>query len=328
MCPYLNDLNGVPELPQAVVIRHPRFVTLHEQIQECLQMTRITGEPHCMSLEGPTGTGKTTLIQDYLAQFPRTQVSFGTQIDALYVPTPDNPTIKDMVSQMLEYLKDPASHKTRLLWEAKSRLKNFIRHCQVKLIIMDDFQHLVRADHGPMQDLSEWLKALIKETGVCMVVVGIEGAVEAVLDSNEQLSRLFAAREALPAFSWDTANEDSVVLFALLIRKAEETLDMPLADEGLRAELLGRIYYATNGLLGNIMNLLRLANLIALKNGRNAIDQKMLSIAFEKRLQKHLKGKTNPFLTPLLQPFVPVELLTNTALSQPPRRSANDVLNT
>ena len=41
-----NNLNMLPELPDAVVIRHPRFQTLNEQIQECLQMTRITGEPH------------------------------------------------------------------------------------------------------------------------------------------------------------------------------------------------------------------------------------------------------------------------------------------
>ena len=310
-----NNLNMLPELPDAVVIRHPRFQTLNEQIQECLQMTRITGEPHCMSLEGPTGAGKTTLVKDYLAQFPRTEVSFGMQIDGLYVPTPDNPTIKDMVAQMLEYLKDPAAHKTRLLWEAKSRLKRFRRQCQVKLILLDDFQHLIRSSYSHMQDLSEWLKSLIKETGVCMVVVGTEGAVETVLDSNQQLSRLFAAREVLSPFEWNIHDEESVLLFASLIQKAEETLDMPLANKQLRAELLGRIYYATNGLMGNVMNLLRLANLLALKSGQDSIDTKVLSLAFEKRLKKHLKSKTNPFTKPLNEAFIPVELLSKPNIS-------------
>lgn len=311
MTPYLNHLNVIPELPNAVVIRHPRFRSLHEQIQECLQMTRITGEPHCMSLEGPTGAGKTTLVKDYLSHFPRTQVSFGTQIDALYVPTPDNPTIKDMVAQMLEYLKDPAAHKIRVLWEAKSRLKRYIRHCQIRLILLDDFQHLIRSNYGHMQNLSEWLKALIKETGVCMIVVGTEGSVETVLDSNDQLSRLFAARATLAPFRWDMDDEDSIRLFAALINKAQETLDMPLEDENQRAELLGRIYYATEGLMGNVMNLLRLANLLALKAQKARIERDDLSEAFEKRLRKHLKGQSNPFVRPLSEAFIPVEILTN-----------------
>ena len=325
--PYLNDLSRVPQLPDAIIIRHPQFRVLHEQIQECLQMTEITGEPHCMSLEGPTGAGKTTLIKDYLSHFPRTEASFGEQIDALYIPTPDNPTIKDLVSQMLEYLRDPASHKSRHLWKAKSRLKRFIRNCKVQLIILDDFQHLVRSSYADMQDISEWLKALIKETEVCVIVVGTEGAIETVLDSNEQLSRLFAAREALDPFRWDITDEQSVRSFAALIQKVEETLDMPLDDEGFRAELLGRIYYATKGILGNVMNLLRLANLQALKAEQTSIDRLILASAFKKRLQRHLKAQSNPFMQPLSEPFVPVELLTNPKpLSG--GRAMNDLLST
>ncbi len=327
MTHYLNNLNAVPELPNAVVIRYPHFQKLHEQIQECLQMRYITGEPHCMSLEGPTGAGKTTLIMDYLSHLPRTEVNFGTQIDALYVPVPDNPTIKTMVAQMLEYLKDPAYDKMPRLWEAKSRLKHFIRQCQVKLILLDDFQHLIRSNYTHMQDLSEWLKALIKETGVCMIVVGTEGAVEAVLDSNQQLSRLFAAREILPAFVWDDNDEESVRIFAALISKAEETLDMPIDDEQERVELLGRIYYVSNGVMGNVMNFLRLANLLALKAGKERIDQECMDEAFERRLKKHMKSKSNPFKHRLSKPFVPVEILVNpeAAKSEKARR-ISDVL--
>ena len=50
---------------QTMLIRYPRFEELHQSIQECVAMSRQAGEPHCLSLEGVTGAGKSTLIRTY-----------------------------------------------------------------------------------------------------------------------------------------------------------------------------------------------------------------------------------------------------------------------
>ena len=49
------------------LIRYPRFKALHSDIRECQEMSRLANEPQCMSLEGVTGAGKSTLVQDYVA---------------------------------------------------------------------------------------------------------------------------------------------------------------------------------------------------------------------------------------------------------------------
>jgi tRNA A37 threonylcarbamoyladenosine biosynthesis protein TsaE len=44
------------------MIRYPRFLALHRDIRTCQELSQMTGEAHCMSLEGPPGAGKTTLV--------------------------------------------------------------------------------------------------------------------------------------------------------------------------------------------------------------------------------------------------------------------------
>lgn len=294
---------------KAKLLRYPRYLALHEKIQQCLQMTHLIGEPHCMSLEGPTGAGKTMLLHDYIDQFNHGNAQHRTQVKILYVPTPDNPTIHSMVSQTLEVLKDPAAFSTRRMWQAKSRLKHFIIESNIEMIVFDDFQHLTRSDYVTIENTAEWLKALIKETGVCCVVAGIEGDIEAVLDANEQLSRLFAARERLGPFQWDPLDQGIIEEFAQLIHQTESMLQKPLeCGSEHRAELLGRICYATKGLMANVMNLLRLADSMAQTSGRDSIDLVCLSRAFQTRLAGHFKTVANPFEVPLSTLFVPPNL--------------------
>ena len=63
-----------------------------------------------------------------------------------------------------------------------------------------------------------------------------------------------------------------------------------------RLELLYRVYYATDGVVANIMNLLRAAQLYAVRRNSATIEVDDLSSAFQKHLAKHLYTKTNPFL--------------------------------
>ena len=84
-----------------------------------------------------------------------------------------------------------------------SRLIKLLKACQVELVILDDFHHLIDTETDRvLAKVSDWLKVLIKETGIPFLVVGMEGKVERILRANAQLSRLFAARETLLPFAW------------------------------------------------------------------------------------------------------------------------------
>jgi hypothetical protein len=136
---------------------------------------------------------------------------------------------------------------------------------------------------------------LIKETGIPFLVVGIEGKVDLILEANPQLSRLFAARETLEPFAWNATMPDTIREFSRFVHYAEQAIGVPLAPAPPRVEWLYRLHYATGGVIGNVMNLLRYAALLAQQRARTELDLALLSRAFQQRLQKHMRLPANPF---------------------------------
>jgi hypothetical protein len=138
------------------------------------------------------------------------------------------------------------------------------------------------------------------ETNVLFGVVGIEGKGERILRSNAQLSRLFAAHEILEPVNGETRRR----AFAKFVEYVETAIRMPLTPARPRDELIRRLHYATDGVVGNLMNLLRYAALVAQQEKREVLELPTLSRAFQSRLSKHLRQKVNPIDTPLDQTFV------------------------
>jgi hypothetical protein len=293
-----DDGAGAIARAHGAFISYPRLDALHREISRCQQLSRLANEPQCMALEGATGTGKTTLIRHYAAAFPRTETATGSRIPVLYVETPSPIRPKWAASAMLERLGDPAAD--RGTFDAmNARLVKLLGACAVELVILDDFHHVIDRERNRILALvSDWLKVLIKNSGVPFLVVGIDGQVERILRANDQLSRLFAARETLEPFTWDTADADSVAQFGRFVLLAERAIGLPLTTALTRAALLGLIYDATGGVVANVMNLLRYAQLLALERGGSAVELDDLRLAFEKRLAKHLAPRSNPFAAP------------------------------
>ena len=284
------------KLAHAALIRYPRFNELHADIKQCQYLSKISGEPKCMSLEGLTGAGKTTLIKEYAKAFLRIETGERTLVPVFYVPTPAPVTIKGMASKMLEKLGDPGFALGRgRIDSLDSRLINHLQASKTELVILDDFHHLIDTETNRiLAKVSNWLKALIKEAEIPFLVVGVEGQVEKILKANDQLSRLFAVRETLHPFTWGSGKA-TIEEFARFIEYAEQALQMPLTKEIHRVELLYRLYYVTGGVVANIMNLLRAAQLVALTRKSLSIELCDLSQAFQKHLAKHVGITTDPF---------------------------------
>src|SRR5205823_4543505 len=137
---------------------------------------------------------------------------------------------------------------------------------RVQLVILDDFHHVIKKNEIDWE-LSEWLKTLIKQSAVPFLVVGLPEKVTRILRSNAQLSRLFAVRETLRPFAWDPRDAESAREFGQFIAFAEASLGLRLTDRVKRAQLLDMLHRATDGVVGNIINLLRYARLEARDRG-------------------------------------------------------------
>ncbi|MBU2610300.1 MAG: TniB family NTP-binding protein [Chloroflexi bacterium] len=299
----------------ATLIRYPRFTQLQGNIQLCCDLSKIAGEPQCMILEGATGTGKSTLVKSYASTYHHYETASGTKIPVFYLETPSPVTVKGMAARLLEVLGDPGAHHGTL-WSMNSRLIHFIRTCEVQLVILDDFHHLIdRETNRVMDKVSDWLKVLIKEANVPFLVVGLDGTVRRILESNTQLSRLFAIRETLQPFQWDEQNPDSIQEFAAFVAFAESRIGILLTDEIERKDLLYRLHVATNGVVGNVMNLLRYSVVLAQQRQADRLTLEIFSAAFDLRLAEHVR-RGNPFAPPATRSALPSKVAP-TAESRP-----------
>lgn len=277
------------------IIYHPRFQELHTRITDCLEATAEYDEPECLCLMGTTGVGKTTLVRSYVAAFPRRETEWGTRSPVLYLETPHPITVKGMTSALLDALGDPLAFKGTQP-QMNARLQNFLADCDVRLVILDDFHHLIdKQTNRILRDVSEWLKVLIKNTGIVYLVVGIEGEVERILNANKQLSRLFV-REYLLPFRWQPDEPESITDFARLISYVQAVLEVKLTTAEPWPVLLFRIHLATGGVMSNIMNLFRQAVRIQQRQGLvgQPLSLDILTEAYSQRLQPHV-GVDNPF---------------------------------
>lgn len=292
-----DDGRSKIERANAAFIKYPRIRTIHERILECQRLSRLAQEPQCMILEGVPGAGKSSLVREYVQAFPRYREPNGLIIPALYVETPSPVTVKGMASTMLQSMGDPLWHKgTQTAMDL--RLQHYIKACAVEIIILDDFHHLIER-HKPqtVRTVANWIKVLIKQTGRSFLMVCIEGTSDQILGDvdNRQLSRLFAVRETLAPFSWDIRNPAIIKAFDQFLTRAECALDMPLHLTIPRINFLYRVHQATNGVVAHIMNLLRSAQMMAMKRKRKTIWLDDFADAYTARLAYEVKLSQNPF---------------------------------
>lgn len=297
------------------VIAHRQFEAIFQEIERCREMTRRAGESHCLSLEGPTGAGKTRLAQAYAAQYPPYETEAGSVRPVFYVDIPAQSTVKGLSEYLLRHLGDPLLRGNTRQADLDYRLDGLLRACVTHLVILDDFHHLLNTDTSRRRDaVSDWLKVRIKNTRKPFLVISIEHRVQAILEHNPQLSRLFAARHTLEPFPYDRADThfgEQLMEFDFFVRRAEYVTGARLSGELPREVLLARLHYATNGVVGNVMNLLTYAALLAEEKGLMVVDLTLLSTAFESRMKDHLRDcvtfeeKVNPFHPGFTFPTIP-----------------------
>jgi hypothetical protein len=125
------------------------------------------------------------------------------------------------------------------------------------------------------------------------VVLGLQRCLE-VLRQNEQLRRRFGATVRVGAFRWDV-KEDRTAYRAFL-RAVQEQLPEygmpPLSD----VDIAFRIHYASYGLVGYTMKIIRGATRIARCHPRRQITLRTLSQSFAEHVWSERLDDPNPFL--------------------------------
>jgi len=303
MMPHREDIASRSDLErkqlvEQIYITFPRLNRVGSLVEHCHQYSKIAAEPECLLITGQPGAGKTTLLRGYARRYPRQATREGISVPVLDGAIPVPATVKHLVTELLSALGDPVPDKGTVVTQTQ-RLKRLIGECCVELIILDEFQHFIDRDSNViLVTVSNWLKDLLNQTGVPMVLIGMPYA-EVILHANAQLERRFAMRASLDPFGWQTVERQTE--WRMFLHYLDEQLPL-LQRSGLAdPEMALRIFCATEGVIGYVMKLIRRATALAIDERQECLDLKVLALAYDERLRGRAPDRINPFICDLAE---------------------------
>jgi energy-coupling factor transporter ATP-binding protein EcfA2 len=278
---------------ERVLVKYPLFKTAVSRIQACFDSYETTAEPDCCPIVGESGSGKTTIISYFASLHPRVDRKTGVEAPVLIARVPARPSVKSFAETLLYQLGDPLWSRGNTVSQS-IRLRELLKRCRVRLLALDEFQHFVDVRRANIPDeVADWLKEQVEEAKLAIVVLGLDRCLE-VLRQNEQLRRRFGSTLRVGAFRWNI-KEDRTTYRAFL-RAVQDQLaeySMPTLSD---VDMAFRMHYASYGLVGYTMKIIRGAARIASSHPRRQITLHTLSQSFIEHVWSERLGDPNPFL--------------------------------
>ncbi len=262
---------------ESTLIPHTAFTNVTNQLEQCFRYAEDALEPIGLVIIGESRTGKSRCLESFMLAHPSIRSTEGINIPVFSVKTPAKPTVKGLVESMLMAIGDPQFDKgTEQVKTHRFRL--LMSRCETRMIIIDEFQHFV--DKGSSKiafHVADWLKMLIDESRVCIVVAGLPSCLD-VLRGNEQLAGRFMAPVVLPRFNWINENlrEEFSAILAAFHEQIAQHFDIP---DFSTDEMAFRFHCASGGLIGYLAKILRSAIWMAVDQNRRSISLDDLHIA-------------------------------------------------
>lgn len=313
MNPRSNSLHKVARKRLRGFFGHfPQVKRIHQRLRVLIEGPRDGEEPECVAIIGDTGTGKSTLLGQLVGQYERTEYREFTEVPVLYCEVPARCTIKMLAGLLLRTLGAEYWNRGDEV-ERTYQLVTLIRACRVRLIILDEVNHL--ADRGAARThylVGDWIKQLIGAARVPVVLAGTPSA--AILwQTNEQLADRYREVITLEPFSMASHR---IAEFRSVLKSFGGLLIGMEVPSFKAAEMAQKMAFATAGRLRDIRRLLVRAVDIAEAGNSQRITEATLAEAFVQVIFPKAPAERNPFsakfnghpLIALGEPFAPRRL--------------------
>lgn len=291
-------MNEVITVIDDTLVPHKAFEEAARRIEQCFSYARDAArEAVGIALVGESRTGKSRALEEFFHQHAPVRNDEGLSTPVLRATTPARPTVKGLAEVLLRKLGDPRADKGTEQNKA-NRIVTLMRASGTCMLMIDEFQHFYdKGSEKVMHDVANWLKNLVDETRVALVVAGLPYC-QAVLDQNEQLAGRFLSPIHMPRFAWtdDGLREEFIAILGAFAEALEKHFDLPALDD---EEMAFRCYCATGGLMGYLTKFLRQAVLNAQGEHKRSITLEDLERANQQAVwvKAGVVGIANPFAT-------------------------------
>lgn len=256
-------------------IRYTRASEIRDQLEALLLHPKTHRMPN-LSITAETNNGKSMLLNNFYELHPPIQdpTTEYTILPVLLVQIPPEADEGRLYSAMLERLfidgppKEPALSKLK-------RLKEILTKLQTQMILFDEFSNLLAGSYIKQRKTLNGIKYLGNELRIPIVAAGTPEARRA-LASDPQLANRFTP-VTLPRWQDD---ED----FARLMLSIEPKLGLKQPSNLFEENMTALILAASEGLIGEVVSLLRLLAEHAMRTETEKISEDMLKRDFLRKI--------------------------------------------
>jgi hypothetical protein len=296
-------------------------------------------QPLCRAILGPSGAGKSTVSNYFRKAHPPIEHDGFTEYPVLVFSTPPQVTLRSFAAEFLQALEDPypsrgsAADLGRRIDTALSAQEGGHR---VRVVVVNECQRFAESRWVHLYDSANFLRERIEKTGSSFVLVGLDSGSE-LIDQNEQLSRIFQETITMHPFIWENAADRSDFRGVLKSLKTELAPRYDLPSDFTDLDRAFHLYYASAGIIGILMPIIRGAATIARNKRSRVINWDMISESYIANVRGKDHRIPNPFTSrnfvpeqapPLVSPqVIAAEKRAHAAKRQrSPRRSAREIL--
>lgn len=276
----------------SITLSHRRYDCAMAAIAKLHHAQTINPHGGGLLIFGPSGVGKSTVLENYISNFPTITEGRQTKIPVLKVTCPSSATANGLISAMFDALGLRISARTDLA-DKTIKLCKFIKLYQVEILLLDEFQHAYYSRSlSDFRQLIDTIKNIMNDTKVASVLVGLYETDE-VISSNEQVARRHSEKIEISTFKLE--DEEDFKEFRAVLKAYEEALIIKPETPLYEANLARRFLIASNGNLDYLRRLLEKAIEIAGFAERNLLSEAVYAAAFREAVWKEVPDQLNPF---------------------------------
>lgn len=250
-----------------------------KQVMDSLEMLLKFPKNYRMQnllIMGESNNGKTTIARRFLNQHkPYIETLIDKETSSPYesvvrpvimIQCPHVPHEKSFYYNVLDQLNLPYRKNTRAEF-LKQTIINAFKDMKVKIMIMDEIHHVLSGTASKQREFLNLIKYISNEAQVSIVALGTSEASFA-LKAERQLDTRFD-KMIIPKWQYDEN-------FLKLLLTIEKIIALKNQSNLVSPDISKLIFQMSNGIIGEVFKIVRLASLKAIETGEERITLKGL----------------------------------------------------
>lgn len=250
-----------------------------KQVMDALEMLLKFPKNHRMQnllIMGESNNGKTTIARRFLNQHkPYIETLIDEDTNKPYesvvrpvimIQCPHIPHEKSFYYNVLDQLNLPYRKNTRAEF-LKQTIINAFKDMKVKIMIMDEIHHVLSGSASKQREFLNLMKYISNEAQVSIVALGTSEASFA-LKAERQLDTRFD-KMIIPKWQYDEN-------FLKLLLTIEKIISLNNLSNLTGQEISKLLFQMSNGIIGEVFKIVRLASIKAIESGEEYISVKGL----------------------------------------------------